>query len=438
VYAQLLSLVLLAPVAQPAPAAIEARIAAHVESHQHEALALIERVVNINSGTLNFEGVRQVGEIFGREFEALGFDVRWLDGAEFGRSGHLVAEWPPGAVAADDDRPYFLLIGHLDTVFEPDSPFQRFERLSETAASGPGVTDMKGGDVVMLYALKALAAAGAMDDLRITVVMIGDEERSGRPLSLARQALVEAARGADAAIGFEDGDSNPETAVIARRGASTWRLEVSGVSAHSSQIFRQEVGAGAIYEAARILQAFYDELSSETDLTFSPGVIVGGTDIEFDSSQGRGTAFGKNNVVAQSAVVAGDLRALSPEQYERATAKMRAIVDRHLPQTGARLTVFAGYPPLAPTDGNHRLLALYDEVSRDLGYGPVTAVDPRKAGAADVSFVAGHVPMVLDGVGLMGEAGHTVDEKADLTTLPMQTKRAAVLLYRLGRLDLPD
>jgi len=298
---------------------------------------------------------------------------------------------------------------------------------------GPGTTDMKGGDVVMIYALRALGAAGALDDLRLTVVMTGDEEKSGRPLSLARKVLIEAAERADVAIGFEDGDSNPETAVIARRGGSGWLLEVSGVRAHSSQIFTEDVGAGAIYEAARILTAFYEELESEKDLTFSPGAILGGTEVEFDREQARGEAFGKSNVVAQKATVSGDLRALSPQQLERARAKMRAVVEEHLPMTGAELTFFDGYPPMAPTDGNRRLLAIYDEVSRDLGFGEVRAVDPRRAGAADISFTADLVTMALDGIGLMGRGGHTVDEVADLTTLPMQTKRAAVLLHRVGQ-----
>ena len=339
------------------------------------------------------------------------------------------------AGATDDPaRPHVLLIGHLDTVFEPDSPFQAFERLSETAAKGPGTTDMKGGNVVMLYALRALLEADQLDALRVTAVLTGDEEKSGRPLELARAALVEAARGADAAIGFEDGDGDPATAVISRRGSSSWRLEVTGVPAHSSQVFREDIGAGAIYEAARILLGFYEELREEPNLTFNPGLIVGGTDAEFDAAQARGTAFGKNNVIAETAVVTGDLRALSSEQYARAKAKMRAIAERSLPGTGAELTFSDGYPPLAPSDGNRELLEIYDQVSRDLGHGGVEAVDPLKAGAADVSFVADLVPRVLDGVGLMGEGGHTVDETADLTTLPSQTQRAAVLLYRLSSL----
>jgi glutamate carboxypeptidase len=104
-----------------------------------------------------------------------------------------------------------------------------------------------------------------------------------------------------------------------------------------------------------------------------------------------------------------------------------------LAQTTAAITFDEGYPPLTPTNGNRKLLAMYDQASRDVGAGTVTAVDPDRAGAADVSFVAAHVPMILDGIGLMGDGGHTVNETAALTTLPSQTKRAAQLLYRLSR-----
>ncbi len=426
----LLAVTLLAPaVALAQLDATERQLASHVDAHVGEALALLEKSVDINSGTMNFDGVREVGKLFAAELERLGFETRWVDGAAFERAGHLVAtrEGDGGA-----DRPRLLLIGHLDTVFEPDSPFQRYERVSETHARGPGTTDMKGGNVVMIHALAALLDAGVLDRLRISVVLTGDEEKSGRPLSAARAALIEAAEGADAAIGFEDGDSNPATAVISRRGSSSWKLTVTGVPAHSSQVFREDIGAGAIYEASRILHRFYEELRSEANLTFNPGVILGGTDVDLDAAQSRGGAFGKSNVVAENAVVLGDLRALSPEQYERAKAKMRAIVSEGLPRTTAEIEFSDGYPPLAPTDGNRWLLEQYDRASRDLGFGAVAAVDPLKAGAADVSFVAPYVPKVLDGIGLMGDGGHTVDEIADLTTLPSQTKRAAVLMYRLG------
>jgi glutamate carboxypeptidase len=268
--------------------------------------------------------------------------------------------------------------------------------------------------------------------MNIVAVMTGDEEFTGEPLSVARAALLEAARGAEIAIGFEDGPGDPKTAVIARRGTTGWHLRVRAKSAHSSQIFREDIGPGAIYEAARILATFREKLAGEEHLTFNPGVILGGTTVEFDAAQSRGTAFGKENVIAEHAVAAGDLRTLSGEQLHKVKVKMQEIVKASLPHTSATLTFDEGYPPLPPTDGNRRLLELYDLASRDVGAGPVTAVSPDRAGAADVSFVSGRVKMILDGVGLMGQNDHTPRETADLTTLPSQTKRAAVLLLRLS------
>jgi glutamate carboxypeptidase len=404
----------------------ERAMASFIDARDGEALALLERVVNINSGTMNLAGVREVGRVFRAELDALGFQTRWVDGARFRRAGHLVADHPGAG-------PRILLIGHLDTVFEADSPFQKMERIDGRYARGPGIIDMKGGNVVMIQALKALQSIGALKAMNLVVVMTGDEELTGEPLSAAREALVAAAKGADIAIGFEDGPGDPKTAVIARRGTTGWQLRVKGKPAHSSQIFRADIGAGAIYEAARILTAFRETLAGEPHLTFNPGVMLGGTSVEFDAAQSRGTAFGKENVIAEHAVVAGDLRTLSAGQLEKAQKAMTAIVAASLPHTEATLTFDEGYPPLAPTDGNRKLLALYDRASQDVGAGAVAAVDPDRAGAADVSFVAGEVPMILDGVGLMGHSDHTPQETADLATLPSQTKRAAVFLYRLSR-----
>jgi glutamate carboxypeptidase len=412
--------------AQSSLPAEERAIVSYIDAHQDEAIALLERVVNINSGTQNLAGVREVGSVFRAELDRLGFETQWIDGAAWQRAGHLVATHP-------GPSPKVLLVGHLDTVFERDSPFQKFERLDAKTARGPGIIDMKGGDVIIVQALKALDAAGLLKSLNITVVMTGDEEAGGRPLARAREALVAAAKGAAAAIGFEDGDGLTEHIVVARRGSTSWELRLTGTPAHSSQIFREDVGAGAVFEAARILNAFREQLAGEAHLTFNPGVILGGTSVDFDSPQSRGTAFGKTNVIAEHAVVAGDLRALTNEQYQKAMAAMREIAGKSLPHTRAELTFDEGYPPLAPTAGNERLLVLYDRVSRDLGMGPVEAVNPDRAGAADVSFIADHVPMIIDAAGLKGKDGHTVGETADLAALPLQAKRAAVLIARLAK-----
>ncbi|MGH8167115.1 MAG: M20/M25/M40 family metallo-hydrolase, partial [Woeseiaceae bacterium] len=197
-----------------------------VDSRQREAMALLEQAVEINSGSMNLAGVKQVGQLFRDAFANLAFEVSWVNGAAFERAGHLVARHRGSG-------PHLLLIGHLDTVFEADSPFQRFERLDAERAKGPGIIDMKGGNVIIVEALTALKAVGAVAELQITVVMIGDEESTGHPLSEARRVLLEAADDADVALGFEDGAGNPETAVIARRGYTGWRLTVAGTPAHS-------------------------------------------------------------------------------------------------------------------------------------------------------------------------------------------------------------
>ena len=386
---------------------IENMIVEYVDNHNDEGMDLLVRLININSGTMNFAGVREVGDVLRAEFDALGFDTEWVDGAAFDRAGHLVAR--KSGVGKK-----LLLIGHLDTVFEPDSPFQRYVQLNDSTASGPGIADMKGGDVIMVMALRALRAAGVLDEMDITVVLTGDEERSGRPLSLSKKALTDAAEEADIALGFENADGDPRTAIVARRGSTGWTLTVKGTPAHSSQIFQPEVGAGAIYEASRILNGFYERLSGEENLTFNPGVILGGTTIDYDATQNRGDAFGKNNVVAEHVTVSGDLRAISLEQLEMARAVMREIVEDSRPGTSAEIVFGDGYPPLSPTDGNYRLLSIYSQVSEDLGFGPVTAVNPRNAGAADVSFTAGLVEMATDGLGMGGANDHTVDETGDL------------------------
>jgi glutamate carboxypeptidase len=398
----------------------------YADAHNGEALSLLERVVNINSGTMNLAGVQEVGRIFRAEFDALGFKTQWVDQSAVQRAGHLIADHPANG-------PRILLIGHLDTVFEKDSPFQKFERVDANSARGPGIIDMKGGDVIIVQALKALNAAGVLKTMNVIVVMTGDEEEPGRPRSRAREPLIAAAKGAEVAIGFEDGDGDPQHAVIARRGTTSWDLRVTAKSGHSSQIFSQDIGAGAIFEAARILAAFRERLAGQEHLTFNPGVILGGTSVEFDGTQARGSAAGKTNVVSAQARVTGDLRALTNDQFEKAKQTMQAIVAASLPNAQSTISFDEGYPPLAPTEGNSRLLSLYDRASQDLGFGSVVAVSPDKAGAADVSFVAGAVKMILDAVGLKGHDDHSPGETADLSTLPIQTKRAAVLLSRIGR-----
>ncbi|HEY0022066.1 MAG TPA: M20/M25/M40 family metallo-hydrolase [Longimicrobium sp.] len=406
----------------------EQAIVRSVDAHAADAVNFLERIVNINSGTLNPQGVREVGRHFQAPLDSLGFDVRWIGMPDsLNRAGHLFA------YRTGTQGRRVLLIGHLDTVFEKDDAFQRFVREGRFA-TGPGVNDMKGGDVVILYALRALHAAGALEGTTVTVALTGDEESAGRPLEISRRHLIEAGRNSGAALEFETGsrDSLGEYAVVARRSSSGWTLRVRGRTGHSSGVFGEGSGSGAIFEAARTLNAFHEELRGEPNLTFNPGVIVGGTDVEYDPQRSAGTAFGKTNVIAQTAIVTGDIRTLTDEQLQRTRERMTAIVARHLPRTEAEITFGEGYPSMPPTEGNQALLDVLNTVNCDLGTAPMQAFDPGRRGAADVSFVAPYTD-ALAGLGVHGSGAHGPNERIDLETLPLQIKRAALLIYRLTR-----
>lgn len=405
----------------------ENRLIKYVDEHNEQYLDLLKELININSGTMNFEGVRKVGDRLGKEFEKLGMTVEWVDGSAFNRAGHLVARIEGGKGKK------IMLIGHLDTVFEPDSPNQKWEQVDEFTIKGPGIADMKGGDVIILQSLAALHDAGLLKDMNIAVVMTGDEELSGKPLSASKATLIETAKWADIALGFENGDGNPATVNVARRSSSGWTLKVTGNASHSSQIFKPEVGAGAIYETSRILYQFYEALSKEEYLTFNPGMIAGGTQVDYSESDNRSSAFGKDNVVSKDAIVTGDIRCLTPEQLIRTQETMKRIVAKHLPQTNAEIIFEEGYPPFAPTEGNYQLLNLFSTVSQDLGYGEVSPVNPADAGAADISFTSGYIEMGIDAMGMSGANDHTINETGDIRALPKQSKRAAVLMYRLSK-----
>ena len=403
---------------------VERKLVKTVEANNSEAIGFLENVVNINSGTLNAKGVKEVGMVFKNAFENLNFSSRWIEmPEEMNRAGHFFAE------TEGTKGKKLLLIGHLDTVFEENSPFQEFTRVNDSIAHAPGGNDMKGGDVIVLYALKALHANGLLNDARIIVAFTGDEESTGKPLEISRKDLIDAAKRSDIALGFET-STGFNYATVARRGASGWQVEVEGKRAHSSGIFNKRVGAGAIFEMSRILNAFYEEVRGAEYLTFNPGILMGGTFVEYDTSTGKGEVFGKSNVVSQTATVKGGLRFISEEQKEEARNKMREIVANNLPQTSATISFTDSYPAMVPTEGNNRLLAKLNQVSLDLGQGEVIGYDPGKRGAADTSFVAKYVDC-LDGLGTMGSGAHTPEETVNLNTIEELIKRTAVLIYRL-------
>lgn len=413
--------------AQAALSSAEKRMIATVDAEQERSIALLERLVNQNSGSMNIEGVTKVGAMMRPELEALGFKVVWKPLPETKRAGHLIAthEGKPGAKR-------LLLIGHLDTVFEADSPFQRFERKGNDGI-GPGAGDDKGGMVVMVAALRAMQAAGTLKDANIEIHLTGDEERTGDPIEVARGDLIAAGKRADAALDFEglSQEGGLDMGSIARRSSNSWELRATGKSGHSSGIFRPNVGDGAIYEMARIIAAFRTELP-EPNLTFNVGLITGGATATLDADAVRATATGKTNIIPAIAIARGDFRTLSDDQTARVRAKMQAIVARHSPGTSATISFDEGYPPMAPTAGNRALLAKLNDVNKDIGLPQMGELDPLKRGAGDIAFVARDVDGLV-GLGPASEGDHAPGEAVDLDSMRRQAKRAAILMTRLSR-----
>lgn len=398
-----------------------------IDAHATQAIDLLEETTNIGSGTMNRAGVRKVGEVMQRELDALGLDTRWIDmPADMNRAGHLFAR-------KDGMGLRFLLIGHLDTVFEADDDFRAFSRQGDRA-SGPGVEDMKSGNTVIVFTLGALREIGVLERTPLVVAFTGDEESAGDPIDVARKDLVDAGKWADVSLGFESAvyKDGRDWATISRRSSSSWMLEVTGQQAHSSGIFSEDVGAGAIFEASRILSRFYNDVRGEQYLTFNAGNIQGGTTVDYDSEQTRGSTFGKTNVVPQTVIVHGGIRTISQEQLEAARKRMQAIVAENLPLTSATITFRDRYPSMAPTEGNRRLADVLSQINVDLGRGPMDILDPLQRGAADISFVAPYSDS-LAGMGAMGEGGHTPNESVELDSIPLAIKRAAMLMYRLSQ-----
>jgi glutamate carboxypeptidase len=423
----LLTAALLASPAVAALTAPEAKMVATVDASQQRDVSLLEKLVNQNSGTRNLEGVKAVGDMMRAELEPLGFSVRWVPMQQTGRAGHLIADHKGSGWGRK-----ILLIGHLDTVFEKDSPFQRFVRKGDVV-EGPGVNDMKGGLVVMVSALRAMREAGTLADADIRIVLSGDEEAVGNPQSVARTDLIEAGKWADAALEFESlsQEDGRDIGSIARRGSITWTVTATGRTGHSSGVFSEESGFGANYELVRIVDAFRRELR-EPNLTYNLGLLLGGVEAGTTSAEAiAGSASGKPNIIAARAIATGDIRALSNEQAERIEGRMRAIVAQHLPGTGAEISFKEGYPAMAPTEGSRSLLTALNGVNRDLGLPAMAELDPMKRGAGDISFVAPYTSGLV-GTGVSGAGAHAAGETADLPSFSRQAKRAAILMTRLS------
>ena len=404
----------------------EKNIVEYIKKHFGESEELLIESVNINSGTLNVDGVKKVGSVYRRELDKLGFSTEWVSLPDsLRRAGHLVA------TRKGNQGKRLFLIGHLDTVFELDMAFSPYTKLNDSTATGQGVNDMKGGNVVIISALKALHSLDLLDNTQIIAYFTGDEESSGSPHDVARKDFIERAKMSDIALGFE-GAQGLNTVAVARRGIGGWVLNVEAKTGHSAGIFSQSAGHGAIFEAARIINEFREQLKDEKYLTFNPGLMSGGSEIKIDNANAKLEAIGKTNIISPAAYVAGDLRFISEAQRDLAREKMTAITAQSLNGTKSSIRFTNGLPAMEPTAGNYRLVSYLDKITRDMGIGATLAGDPGARGAGDISDIAKYVDC-LDGLGASGSGAHKPGEVINLKELPLLIQRAALMIYRLSR-----
>jgi glutamate carboxypeptidase len=404
----------------------EKNIVEYIKKQFGKSEELLIESVNINSGTLNVEGVKKVGSVYRRELDKLGFTTEWVTLPDsLRRAGHLVAS------RKGSQGKRLFLIGHLDTVFELDMAFSPYTKLNDSTATGQGVNDMKGGNVVIISALTALHSLGLLEDTQIIAYFTGDEESSGSPHEVARKDFIERAKTSDIALGFE-GAQGLNTVAVARRGIGGWVLNVEAKTGHSAGIFGQNAGNGAIFEAARIINEFRVQMKDEKYLTFNPGLMSGGSEIKIDRANAKLEAIGKTNIISHAAYVAGDLRFISEAQRDRAREKMRAITSQSLNGTKSTISFTNGLPAMEPTEGNYKLVTYLDKITRDMGIGATLAGDPGARGAGDISDIAKYVDC-LDGLGASGSGAHKPGELINLKEFPLLIQRAALMIYRLTR-----
>lgn len=408
---------------------IEQDIVSEVEAAKAEQLSFIKQTVDVNSGTLNLQGVRRVGAIYQREFKALGFKTQWIEmPPSMNRAGHLFA------YHHGNGKRKILLIGHLDTVFAKDSKFKRF-RHQGGYAKGPGSVDMKGGNAVMLFALKALAQSQQLENADIVVALMGDEESSGSPQEIARQDLKKAALGSIAALGFE-GAKDLHSVVTARRGIAIWKLDVRARAGHSSLIFTPKYAKGAILSMVVLLDDMIKLAKQFRDLTFNPGFIAGGRQLSFTQNPSRIHIKSKNNVISRQAKATGEVRYLYDKDLDGFTHTMQNKAQALTKPIAADFYLVdgKGKPAMQPSARNIALYERLKKINQALKLGPLRMENPRFRGAADISYVAQYTA-ALDGLGAIGKHEHSEQETLNIVKTQSATKRAALLIYQLSNVQ---
>ncbi|TVR09971.1 MAG: M20 family peptidase [Salinarimonadaceae bacterium] len=365
-------------------------------------LALLEEVVNIDSGSYDKAGVDEVGERFARFFEEHGVPVQTIQNADFGDAIRAAANSSGGG-----NRP-IVLLGHRDTVFPKGEAARRPFTIRDGRAYGPGVCDMKGGLVINAFVLVAFHRFGGAP-APVVALMTSDEE-IGAP---ACQTLIEeTARGARAVFNSEPGRPNGDV-VTGRKGALFMRLEVFGKAAHSGGNFAE--GVSAIGELAHKIVKLHALTDVEAGVTLNVGLVGGGQSV---------------NTIAPLAEAEIDLRFVTHDQREAAMERIEAIVaEATTPGATARLSIKGAFHPLVQDDGSRALFETYQSAMAEAGF----AVEGQFAGgSADSGFTASVGCPTICAVGPVGGKAHSPEEYLEVDSIVPRAQGLARAIIRLG------
>jgi glutamate carboxypeptidase len=392
--------------ALPTPSAAELdALRAAIGADLPAYLADLERLVNIDCGSYTPVGVNEVGRWVASFFADLGASVEARPDPA-GRLGDTIVATFAGALGA----PRALLIGHMDTVFDPGTAAERPFRMEDGIAHGPGVTDMKSGLLAGLYALKAIITErGGLPYERLVFVANPDEE-IGSPTSTPH--IRELAASVDIALVLECARANGDI-VSARKGILDLRMTVHGRAAHAG--VEPEKGRSAILEAARIIDDLHALNGRWPGVTVNVGVVAGGT---------------RPNVVAERCSLEVDVRATAREALETAEAEVRRIAEAtEVADTTVEFEPMARWWPMEKLERSGRLVDHAQAVARALGF---EVADASTGGASDANTTSGMGIPSLDGLGPIGGNDHAPAEYLEVDSIVPRTTMLAGLLVALA------
>ncbi|MFB4160092.1 M20 family metallopeptidase [Geomicrobium sp. JSM 1781026] len=374
----------------------------YIHSQIELMIEQLETLVNIDSGSHDKEGIDRVGNLLQDWFSELGYRTEVFADEQYGDS--FLLSYP-------DATPDVLLLAHMDTVFAKGTVAARPFGISGDRAYGPGVIDMKGSHISMLYALKALLEHGGEQAVKHTQILFTSDEEIGAPSS--RNIIERVAEGKKAVLVMEPARKDGSL-VTFRRGGGRFVLNIKGIAAHSG--INPEEGSSAIEALARKTTELHALSDHENGVSVNVGIISGGTTV---------------NTVAEHAHAEIDLRISSAEQGPVLTDQITAICNKEsLDGTKATVTGGIGRPPMERNEQTVQLLALIQQAGEEIG---LHVTEVGTGGSSDASFTSAMGIPTIDGMGPVGGGAHSSEEYLELPTLPERTHLLAEVLLRLAK-----